>query len=261
MDSIAFIDTEIGLNNHKILDLGGIKNDGASFHSGSVSEFISFINGTEFVCGHNIFNHDLKYLQEELIKAGRANLKIIDTLFLSPLLFPSRPYHHLLKDDKLQIEELNNPLNDSIKARDLFYDEISAFKNLDETLKAILFLLLNDKKEFHSFFEYLSFKPIGVVDLPNLISQKFQAEICENAKLEDIIAQHPVELAYCLALINCRNRYSITPPWVLKNYPEVENIMHRLRDTPCISGCSYCNKALDQLKGYNHEVIATALLD
>lgn len=63
--------------------------------------------------------------------------KVIDTLFLSPLLFPAKPYHSLLKDDKIQTEEMNNPLNDAIKARDLFYDEVEAFKNIDEELKQI----------------------------------------------------------------------------------------------------------------------------
>ena len=39
-------------------------------------------------------------------------------------------YHRLLKDDKLQVEELNNPVNDSQKAKDLFFDEVNAFYNL-----------------------------------------------------------------------------------------------------------------------------------
>jgi len=252
MDSIAFIDTEVSLKNQEILDIGGIKGDGNSFHSRSISEFISFINGTRFICGHNILNHDLKFLQKAIPSSGINQLNVIDTLFLSPLLFPTRPYHHLLKDDKLQTEELNNPLNDSIKARDLFFDEVSAFNQLDDTLKSIYFLLLNDKKEFRSFFEYISFNSTNPVDLPDLIHQNFNSEICSNVKLTDIIALYPIELAYCLALINCKNRYSITPPWVIKNYPDVERIMSILRNKPCISGCTYCNKALDHYAGLNH---------
>ncbi len=125
MNSIAFIDTEVSLKSQEILDIGGIKENGSSFHSNSISEFISFINGTRFICGHNILNHDLKYLHKAIKTDGINKWKVIDTLFLSPLLFPTRPYHHLLKDDKLQSEELNNPLNDSIKARDLFNDEVA----------------------------------------------------------------------------------------------------------------------------------------
>jgi ATP-dependent DNA helicase RecQ len=38
----------------------------------------------------------------------------IDTLPLSPLLFPKKPYHRLIKDDKLFSDQLNNPINDAI---------------------------------------------------------------------------------------------------------------------------------------------------
>ena len=62
----------------------------------------------------------------------------IDTLYLSPLLFPRRPYHALLKDDKLQSDELNNPVNDSEKARRLFLDEVNAFADLSEGAQADL---------------------------------------------------------------------------------------------------------------------------
>ncbi len=126
------------------------------------------------------------------------------------------------------------------------------FNELDNSLKSIYFLLLNDKNEFQSFFEYTSFKTDRFDNLQDLIRQKFNNEICSNSKLDDIIATHPIELAYCLALINCNNRYSITPPWVIKNYPEVERIMSLLRNKPCISGCAYCNKALDHYAGLNH---------
>ncbi len=248
MNSIAFIDTEIEPRSGKILDIGGVKGDGNPFHSNSITDFITFLRGTKFICGHNIINHDLKYIQKAVDDAGINSANIIDTLFLSPLLFPTRPYHALLKDDKLQTEDSNNPLNDSIKAKDLFYDEVAAFQQTDETLKQILYLLLNDKKEFHSFFNFIAY----ISSNPNfekLIQEKFYSEICEQADLTKIILEHPVELAYCLALINCRNRYSITPPWVLKIYPEIERIMNALRNKPCLTGCVYCNQALDIHKG------------
>src|SRR5690606_27933806 len=135
MSLIVFIDTEIHPKSRKVIDTGGIKEDGSPFHSGSVTDFIDFIKDSEFICGHNILNHDLKYIKDALIGKKTGNLKVIDTVFLSPLLFPAKPYHSLLKDDKIQTEEMNNPLNDAIKARDLFYDEVEAFKNIDEELK------------------------------------------------------------------------------------------------------------------------------
>jgi ATP-dependent DNA helicase RecQ len=239
MTSIAFIDAEIDPNSGRILDLGGMLLNGDTFHAHSIQNFIHFLNGIEIVCGHNIIHHDLKYLQNSL-----NYMMAIDTLFLSPLLFPAKPYHALLKDDKLQTEELNNPLNDAKKAKDLFFDELAAFEQLNFKLKQIFYSLLHDKDEFKTFFYFAGYSEY-VEDLETLIFQTFHTEICEYTGLQKIIAEHPIELAYCLALIHTQNRYSITPPWVLKNFPEVERIMYLLRNNPCLFGCSYCNQALD----------------
>jgi ATP-dependent DNA helicase RecQ len=244
MDSIVFFDTEIEPKSRKILDIGVVKENGSTFHSNNIAGFISFLKGSDYICGHNIFKHDLNYIQNAVTSAEINPANVIDTLYFSPLLFPSRPYHALLKDDKLQTYDLNNPLNDSIKAKELFFDEITAFNRLDNNIKIIYFLLLNDFREFRSFFSFLSFAPQPVVIEP-FIRDTFKGEICENADLNKLIAEHPIELAYCLSLINARNRYSITPPWVLKNYPDVERIMYLLRNKPCLTGCVYCNRALD----------------
>jgi len=89
LTSIAFIDTEIEPKIGKILDIGSIKSDGSSFHSDSIADFIRFLRGSEYICGHNIFNHDLKYIQNALDSAGIDHSHVIDTLHLSLLLFPA----------------------------------------------------------------------------------------------------------------------------------------------------------------------------
>jgi ATP-dependent DNA helicase RecQ len=251
MKAITFFDTEIEPKSRRVLDIGSIKGDGSSFHSASVTGFIKFLQGSEYVCGHNIFHHDLQYIQNAIISAGIKQENFIDTLFFSPLLFPARPYHALLKDDKLQTEDTNNPLNDSIKARDLFFDEVTAFQQADNQLKQIFYYLLKDQKEFSSFFHFLGYEANSLV-IELVIREKFYAQICERVNLSHIISEYPVELSYCLALINTNSRYSITPPWVAKNYPAVERIMYLLRSKPCLSGCAYCNKALDIYNGLKH---------
>lgn len=252
MKPIAFIDTEIDPKTGKILDIGCIKEDRSSFHSHSTKELIDFLNGAEYICGHNIFKHDLRYIFKHVAADKMHGKQFIDTLYLSPLLFPSKPYHALLKDDKLQTEDANNPLNDSIKARDLFFDEVTAFLKLDDTLKHIYFLLLSSQKEFDAFFRFIGYsaiQPNTDTDIEYLIRKKFFSQICEQANLRNMISGHPVELAYCLALIHTKSRYSITPPWVIKNFPDVERIMYLLRNSPCLTGCVYCDEALDSKKG------------
>ena len=81
MKSIVFIDTEIEPKARNILDIGSVKDNEASFHEPSVVEFKQFLLGTEFVCGHNILNHDIKYVGKILHEANINSANIIDTLF------------------------------------------------------------------------------------------------------------------------------------------------------------------------------------
>lgn len=243
--TIAYIDCEVGADDHKIKDFGAVDETERRLHTASVADFAAFVAGKEYVCGHNIAHHDLKYILPLLPHPLGAT--VIDTLYWSPLLFPKSPYHALLKDDKLRTNELNNPLNDALKARDLFLDELAAFDGLSPNLRTIYYHLLSTYGEFSGFFRYRGFSP-GFCDLAALIREEFRGEICENADLDAMIDRQPVELAFALALIGTRSKNSITPPWLLHNYPNIENIVTKLRKVPC-HHCAYCNSRLDVVQG------------
>ncbi len=247
METIVFIDSEI-TNEGVTADLGAIK-ENEQFHSADKQDFSDFVKDIRFVCGHNIIHHDLKYIGELFDKNNTPDY--IDTLYMSPLVFPKKPYHKLLKDDKLQTDELNNPLNDAIKAKDLFYDEVNAFQALSSGMKWILCALLYPYPEFQGFFKYINFKPYGLNE--HVVKSEFEGKICANADIGLMMKHYPIELAYALAIINCDDKTSVTPFWVLRNYPKVENVLNFLRHTPCESGCDYCNSKLDihkQLKNF-----------
>jgi len=186
MNSITFFDIEVSRNSETISDIGSIKSNGLTFHSSSLVEFKNFISDSSFVCGHNIIKHDLKYIAKTNLLETFKKKNIIDTLYLSPLLFPNEPYHKLLKDDKLQSEELNNPVNDSKKAQTLFFDELNAFNDLDSTIKNIYYLLLKDQKEFKSFFKFKSFSTNNE-NVEELISDYFKSAICSNVNIVELI--------------------------------------------------------------------------
>lgn len=243
---IAFIDVEVGVVDQSVYDYGACNEVQNELHSSSKKQFSEFIAESIFICGHNILRHDLKYLSDiTSIKEKEP----IDTLFLSPLLFPKRPYHKLLKDDKLLVDELNNPLNDCKKARDLFYAEVEAFNNLSENLKAIYWGLLHNFTEFRGFFNYLQFN-IDVDDLSSLIKREFSSLICKQAPLSSLCKGYPLELAYALALISTQDSISITPPWLAYNFPYITNVLKQLTNTPCTDSlCGYCREKFDVHKG------------
>ncbi|MBR0131258.1 MAG: RecQ family ATP-dependent DNA helicase [Firmicutes bacterium] len=249
-ENIVFVDTEVGVKDQRVHDAGACRFDGSVLHTKNPKEFASFIRSSEYICGHNVLRFDLPYIEKWT--DSTISLKVIDTLYLSPLLFPKRPYHKLVKDDKLLVEQLNNPLNDSQRAMELFADEVNAFNSLNSALKRIFCVLLSDKEEFKGFFDYLNYRPfsIGIV---SLIKRTFSGKICENTDIRSLLSNNPVELAFALALINADDRYSITPPWLLKNYPKLDYILNLLRNTPCNDpNCAYCRSTFDVNAGLKH---------
>lgn len=237
----AFVDVEVGLKDKRIHDIGILRWDGAKYHSADKRAAISFLEDVDFVCGHNVIHHDMKYLLGD----ETQRWTLVDTLYMSPLLFPERPYHHLLKDDKLMNEQMNNPVNDCEKACDLLMDEIAKWKALPDAHRFIYATLLRDVPEFAGFLAMVDAEVCDETTLVEHIHTAYDGRICRHADLAAIIEQQPVELAFALALISTTERNSITPPWVLHNYPNVENVVHRLRHTRCAEGCDYCRTYLD----------------
>ena len=251
--NIAFVDTEVGLKDHKIHDIGALRYDGATFHQASQTALNKFLQEgkVDYICGHNLIHHDARYLQ--------LNGILIDTLYLSPLLFPKRPYHHLVKDDKLMSEQMNNPVNDCEKAKELLMDEIAAWNLLSENKRKIFTLLLQHEEEFRGFLMYVGTIETDetTTDVSELILSEYKNHICAHADIPALAAQSPCGLAYALALIGTDDYQSVTPGWVLHNYPEVEHFIYVLCHTQCADGCEYCNHMLDihynlkQLFGYD----------
>ena len=59
------------------------------------------------------------FIWSKIIESVSKKWTLVNTLYVSPLLFTERPYHRLLNDDKLVSEQMNSPVNDCEKARDL----------------------------------------------------------------------------------------------------------------------------------------------
>lgn len=245
MMKTAFIDLEVD-GRGKILDIGGVK-AGQGFHSARIPEFADFVSDCDCLCGHNIIEHDIKYLKPFL----RKEYILIDTLYLSPLLFPQKPYHKLLKDDKILTEELNNPLNDSLKAQSLYDDEAMAFKALDKDFQQLYYDLLNEDIHFSGFFKSIEYVPSRKPfffrkSTADIFRELFKGKICEHSNVESFVRDHKVECAYAAALISTDDRNSITPAWILHNYPSVENVIRGLRDVNCGDArCAYCSQKLN----------------
>jgi len=248
MKKIAYLDCEINPKSKQIIDIGAI-NANHILHTSSITKLLEFLKNAEFLSGHNILNHDLNYIEKTAKTSLLQTHKIIDTLYLSPLFYPTKIYHKLLKDDKLHSEETNNPVNDARKSKELLQREIKAFKKLPHQLQQIFYGLLRETGAFKYFFEFIAFNDLPKKNTPASIHHYFKQNMCANAPVAKILWEYPVELAYCLALINCSEKYQITPPWVSIHFPDLERVMFLLRNKPCLTGCEYCDEKINAQKG------------
>ena len=237
----TLIDVEVGMADHKVHDIGALRHDGTPFHQASREALLDFLRDTDYVCGHNIIHHDATYLWP----GGTCPWTLVDTLYMSPLLFPERPYHRLVKDDKLSSDQVNNPLNDCEKARELMLDEVACWHSLPEGKRRLLATLLRGQLEFEGFLRLVGAEGTDPARLPALINELYEGRICQHADLDALVRQFPCELAYALALVDTTDHRSITPGWVLHNYPAVEQVVRTLRHTRCHDGCAYCDARLD----------------
>ncbi|MBT1697159.1 RecQ family ATP-dependent DNA helicase [Fulvivirgaceae bacterium PWU4] len=240
MPSILFFDLEVNEKTRRIEKIGAVL-DGKEFSGSDLHKFESFASSADFICGHNIMQHDLQFLKDSPL----AKKPFIDTLHLSPLLFPEKPYHRLVKDYKLQCDELNNPVADSKAARDLLYDELEAFSKLAGDLKKLYTSLLYKQPAFENFFKVANTSG-SEESLLALIKKNFNPLICSNAPFNDLIENEPVILSYALAIISTSDTNSISPAWLIHQYPTLNQVVYQLRMKRCQDqGCNYCNGFLN----------------
>jgi ATP-dependent DNA helicase RecQ len=192
---------------------------------------------------------DLKYIKQYFPLFLTSNKPLIDTLYLSPLLFPKKPYHKLVKNYQLESETKNNPLADSEILKILFIDCVSAFSELPEAIKEIYYLLLNKLEEFQGFFKILEYQKLYTTPIEKLIRSNFQNLLCAEKDIHKLAKNYPEELAYCLALIRENDVESILPYWLISKFPRISEVLKELRYTNCLNAaCNYCQDHLDPIK-------------
>lgn len=248
-DSVFFFDFEITEEKNKISDIGALLGP-AEYHGNSLDKFREVLSGAEYICGHNIIAHDIPLLKS-IAGFSEIDEKIpVDTLLLSSLLFPKKPYHKLIKDYKKSDLRLfrNNPLLDSRLCRELLADELAAFDTLEYDFKNLYWNLLKDIDGFKGFFRLTGFtgKTSSSWELCcNIMSES----ICISADAENDFVNHPAAAAYTCASIKYGCPESIMPAWVLAHYPETVSLMMKLRSDICVDdNCLYCSGRRD-LKG------------
>jgi len=225
MNNIAFLDIEVGTTSEKIDRLGYLSTKSA-IESSSISEIknICLEDDIVYICGHNFVEHDAKFLEKTSFNQILKSAKIIDTLYLSMLLFPNKSTHKLdkpYKNNQINIE--NQPLGDSVLTKELFLFLNKEFNKLSLESQRVFYKLLRKDKHFSGFF---SFKEINCEKFNTY--KKISQSIVLNAKEYKLIEdKYPVELAFIVSWLLLGDRSAISSV-ILKRYPKTVELLKQL---------------------------------
>ena len=259
------LDLEVGQENNWIHAFAAVCSDtGKSvvFSGGNLrAELLKLdhlSDGVSFVLGHNLIAFDLPYLAAVKPDLKLLKLPSVDTLRLSPLAFPSNPYHHLVKhyqDAGLKRERRNNPELDAQITLELFNDEWKALKKTSQDLLTAWHWLVSAEEKmsgFDMFFSHLRSSPRpSDAKARTAIHKLLEDKTCiTHAKdLVKDITRSGWPLAYALAWLSVSGGNSVMPPWVRHQFPEAGRIVRLLRDTACKdSTCVWCRERHDARK-------------
>lgn len=280
--AVLIIDLEVNPTNHQVFKLGAFRPDTEqsfekAFRSekgfrAALDEMAHLAQGAQWLMGHNILEHDLKYLQAAAPDLAWLKLPIIDTLRLSPLAFPQNPYHRLIKNHKIISSEINSPLSDCRACWQLFQDQCASFGKLktDKPDEYALWAALSDMPLPYKVSDDIIIpKRITSPDINRLIQTIWlmmqdhedggRLKVCRTRFLElmktDIRRPelYPA-LGYALSWLNVSGGNSVLAPWVRHQFPDSARLIAQLRDHDCGDAeCRYCRDTLNpeaQLQRY-----------
>lgn len=223
MNEIIFIDTEIGKNDKKLYEFGAVfKDDSIKTNEIIKANFFLKKHSFKFVCGHNFINHDGIYLSSTILNDNLKDKFIIDTLFLSMLLFPNKKTHKLLKPYKTTLNIQNNPLGDAFQTKALFELLDAKFNSLSNEIKQIFINLLYENKYFNGYFAYKSLEP-KEIDIYKIIQNDVKCKEEDILLLADTM---PIELAFIISFLYTDRKAAISHiiinkfpniSWIIKN--------------------------------------------
>lgn len=221
MSDILFIDLEVGTNSHKIYAVGALyKEEHYNGQSVSAIRELYFKYKPEFICGHNFINHDKRFLVETSFNPIFETAKIIDTFFVSMLVYPDKLSHKLSKPYKTEAHIQNDPFGDCLSTQDLLEVMIERFNTFGPSLKVLLASLLGRNEYYEGFFTYVGVEPQNID-----IYEFFRSQIkCSKERFNQLSNQYPAEMGILLVYLMTKERTSLSYA-VLQTFPHTVRLL------------------------------------
>jgi len=258
-----FLDLEVSRAG-KIYDVGAVL-DGRELRlqrpgAKDWTKLDDFARSADMVVGHNLLEHDLPHLVRVAPWLRLLRKPALDTLVLSPIAFPNRPYHHLVKEHRLVKDAANDPVADARLCARLLEDEREAFTALGvaHPLLGLLphaWALLTEGQSWAGGFDaFLSGLDGPVMDADDAlwaVLSALEGVACMEGldRLQARLSESPglmLPFAYAASWLLQANQGSVLPGWVRHQHPAVPGMLADLRERPCARpDCPWCPEKHD----------------
>ena len=260
------LDLEVDQRTGRIGTFGAVRSDTGEDCCGGgsqaeLSRLDAFAEGVEALLGHNLIAFDIPHLAAAAPHLGLLKLPQVDTLRLSPLAFPKNPYHHLVKhyqNGRLQRGQINHPELDARIALEVFEEECQALREAAPDLLTAWHWLSTPQpngvdQALDVLFSWLRDAPRPSVDQGRqAIARSLHGYNTCIIQAENVIAEATRlgwSLSYGLAWLSVAGGDSVMPPWVRHQFPEVDGLIHKLRNLACTDpACGWCREHHDVRK-------------
>ncbi|MBS1201592.1 MAG: ATP-dependent helicase, RecQ family, partial [Chromatiaceae bacterium] len=264
------LDLETGPNG-EIHKIGAIRGERTFIRQGrfdqrsALAELEAFASSAQLVLGHNLLGHDLYALRAREPALSLLKRRVVDTLFLSPLVFPENPYHRLVKDYKLVRDAVSDPVADCRLAGQVFREQWAELARRgagpDRGLLSLYRFCFRGATDLESAATggngiSLVFGALGA-ELPNVrgaldqLRRLWAGRACACV-WQALAMRHFSEprlrpaVAYVTAWLQVAGARSVLPPWVRHRFPETAELIRGLRDVPCGDpNCAWCAEVQD----------------
>lgn len=200
-------------------------------------DLIGWLRPDDVVVGHNLHRFDRPAIAGRWPHSPLLQMPTIDTLELSVLAFPRRPYHRLIKDDRLVRDARPSPLSDVRASERVLEDAVAAWNPSPLIPHAdIPDHARQGWRQLYSLNEWPWRQ-----DQPLDLRSRWDGLVCTNSPR---LSSSRVDMALVMldAWLGVQDEAgSVLPRWVREIWPEIRLLARDLRATACDDpSCAWC---------------------
>jgi ATP-dependent DNA helicase RecQ len=204
-------------------------------------ELVGWLRPDDVLVGHNLHRFDRRVIEERRPDSPLLHLPTLDTLELSVLAFPRRPYHRLVKDDRLVRDARPNPVSDVRASERVLEDAVASWQ--PSPLIPHADVPDHARTGWRHLYEQNGWPwhPNAPLDL----RKRWQRRVCASSPRLSLTR---VDMALVMldAWLGVQDEAgSVLPRWVRETWPEIRALVRDLRATSCQDeSCAWCTTNL-----------------